>query len=39
MRMVQGMATSIIITHIVACLWFLTSRLDNFNPDTWVARI
>jgi hypothetical protein len=37
--MVQGMATSIILTHIVACLWFLTSRLDNFRPDTWVARI
>ena len=24
--------------HIMACIWFYFARLNNFNPDTWVAR-
>ena len=38
-RMVQGMVASVILTHLFACLWFMTSKLDDFNPDTWVYRL
>jgi hypothetical protein len=27
------------ITHVFACLWFLTSKFNDFHPDTWVARL
>ena len=27
-----------LLTHISACLWFLTAKFNNFSPDTWVAR-
>ena len=27
-----------VIVHIIACMWFFTAKLSNFNPDTWVAR-
>lgn len=33
------MATSVIITHVFACFWFLTAKFDNFDPDTWVYRL
>lgn len=37
-RMIQGVIATIVITHLFACFWFLTSKIDDFNPDTWVAR-
>ena len=24
--------------HIMACIWFYSARLNNFDPDTWVFR-
>ena len=38
-RMIQGMITAVLLTHVFACLWFLTAKLDNFNDGTWVARM
>jgi hypothetical protein len=28
----------VLMTHIFACLWFLTANLSDFSPDTWVSR-
>ena len=38
-RMVQGMFSALIITHIFACFWFLSSKLYEFTPETWVYRL
>jgi len=38
-RMIQGMVASVVITHLFACFWFLTSKFDDFEPDTWVFRM
>jgi len=37
-RMIQGCIATVVITHLFACFWFLTAKIDDFNPDTWVAR-
>ena len=28
----------IVLTHFVACIWYFSSKLDDFGPDTWVVR-
>ena len=30
--------TAFICMHVVSCLWYLTAKLDDFSPDTWVTR-
>lgn len=30
--------TIAITSHIFSCVWYYMAKLDNFNPDTWVAR-
>jgi hypothetical protein len=37
-RMIQGMVSALVITHIFACFFFLTSKIDEFSPSTWVWR-
>lgn len=37
-RMIQGMAMSVLLTHLFACFWFMTAKFNEFEPDTWVAR-
>lgn len=37
-RFVQVMITAIVLTHLFACFWFLTSKIDDFNPMTWIYR-
>lgn len=37
-RLLSGMLIVIIMTHLVACTWFISSRVYNFDPDTWVSR-
>ncbi|CAG9311648.1 unnamed protein product [Blepharisma stoltei] len=27
-----------IVVHVMGCLWYLIAKLDNFSPNTWVAR-
>ena len=29
---------TLLLTHLIACLWFLFARLNHFNPDTWVYK-
>lgn len=38
LRMLQGMIATVVITHLFACFWFLTAKLLEYNPDTWVTR-
>jgi len=38
-RMIQGMITALLLTHVFACFWFLTAKFYNFSDDTWVSRI
>lgn len=38
-RMIQGMSTAVVITHLFACFWFLTAKFQDFEPETWVYRI
>lgn len=37
-RMMQGLAACLVVTHIFACFWFMASKFSDFDPDTWVYR-
>lgn len=37
-RIIQVTGLVLFFSHLVACLWFLLAKLDNFGPETWVAR-
>ena len=26
------------LVHLMACLWYLTAKIEDFSPDTWVVR-
>lgn len=30
--------TILISLHIISCLWYLTAKIDDFGPDTWIYR-
>lgn len=38
-RMIQGMITALLLTHVFACFWYLTAKFSNFSEDTWIFRI
>jgi len=38
-RMVQGLFSAILATHLFACFWFLAAKLNNLGPETWVWRL
>jgi CRP-like cAMP-binding protein len=27
-----------LFVHIVSCIWYLTAKIDDFSPNTWVVR-
>ena len=42
---IAGMKRILVVTglalffaHLVACFWFLFAKLNDFGPDTWVAK-
>jgi succinate dehydrogenase/fumarate reductase cytochrome b subunit len=37
MRLLGLLLTTIILVHLVGCLWYMIARFDDFSPDTWVA--
>ncbi|CDW89227.1 cation channel family protein [Stylonychia lemnae] len=37
-RMISVTITVFFLVHLVGCFWFLSAKLDDFNPDTWVVR-
>lgn len=38
MKLFQFVGTAIVCVHVASCFWFLTAKLDDFGPDTWVTR-
>ena len=38
MRLVQGIFTALLFTHIFACIWYLSAKFNDFSEETWVAR-
>lgn len=37
-RLVQGMISALILTHLFGCFWFLASKVYDHDPDTWIGR-
>ena len=37
-RMVKGMVSAVLMTHLFACIWFFTARMNSFSDLTWVVR-
>ncbi len=37
-RMLTVLVYVLISVHIISCLWVMTSKIDNYNPDTWLYR-
>jgi hypothetical protein len=37
-RMMQSFIIALFMVHLVACLWFLTARWNDFGQHTWVYR-
>ena len=45
LKIKEGMKRILVVTglalffaHLVACFWFLFAKIDDFGPDTWVAK-
>ena len=37
-RLMITLAGMFIVIHFIACVWVFIARLDDFGPQTWVAR-
>jgi hypothetical protein len=35
-RMIQGLISAVVVTHIFACFWYLCARFDDLAYGTWV---
>ena len=38
-RLAQVMILALLFTHQYSCFFFLSAKLYEFNPNTWVARM
>lgn len=38
-RMLLVIVFAIFAVHLISCFWFLAAKFDDFDPDTWVARL
>jgi len=38
-RLITGILTAILATHLFACFWFLCAKLNDLGPETWVWRV
>ena len=38
MRLVTLLVSVMILVHLMGCFWYYEAKLDDFQPDTWVAR-
>jgi hypothetical protein len=36
LRMIQGLISAVLVTHIFACFWFLCAKFKELGPGTWV---
>jgi len=37
-RMLQVTMSMFLLVHLMACFWYLSAKLNNFDDDTWVAQ-
>jgi len=37
-RMISVTITMLFMVHLIACLFFMIAKLDNFSPISWVNR-
>jgi len=38
MKLASFFIVVVTVVHIMACLWYFVARLDNNDPETWIAR-
>jgi CRP-like cAMP-binding protein len=38
LKLFKFIILGMLLSHIVACLWFLTAKLTDFDEDSWVVR-
>lgn len=38
LRMIQGLISAVLVTHIFACFWFLCAKFEDLGPQTWVFQ-
>ena len=38
LRLLRFASITVVIVHIIGCFWYLTAKLSDFGPDTWVVR-
>jgi hypothetical protein len=38
MRMLGALVSIVIVIHIGGCFWYLSAKIEGFNPETWVYR-
>lgn len=37
-RLLKFALAGLVCIHVSACLWYFTSKANDFDPDTWVVR-
>jgi uncharacterized membrane protein YvbJ len=37
-RMISVTITMLFMVHLIACLFFMIAKLNNFSPSSWVTR-
>ena len=38
MKLLTSSLSILLCVHIMACFWYYSSKIEGFNPDTWVFR-
>ncbi|CAG9311826.1 unnamed protein product [Blepharisma stoltei] len=39
LRLIKTFGAIFIIIHIMACFWYMSYSLDDYNPNSWVVRL
>ncbi|CAG9311827.1 unnamed protein product [Blepharisma stoltei] len=39
LRLIKTFGAIFLIIHIMACFWYMSYALDNYNPNSWVVRL
>lgn len=37
-RLILGMFIVLLMTHFIACMWYMSARVEEFSPKTWIVR-
>jgi hypothetical protein len=37
-RIMVMILIALILSHVSACLWYFVTKMEDFNPQTWVVR-